>query len=1147
MRKCLTFLIALIFIFIPAFAEEITSCGYTINSPGTYYVVQDLYAIPNIACIHINASNVVLDCQNYMIYGDGIGYGIITISDTAPGYQENVEIRNCRIKNYYASITVKGKNIKISNVQIDGNNIDGSIGIAVAYGSHSATIEKSIIIKTRTGVSAVSTSIVFIRDSAITNNIRGVYLSGISYAGVYKNVFNNNIDLLIDQVYGSVSGITYDNKFYGGGVSISGSHAMQFFNHPPSQIHTCGSNIMGGCAIGGNFWKTYSHNCINNDRDSFCDYAYQIPGTNYVDLYPLAEPQPFMCANLETHSVYMSPTDTKTINWNIWWNYLINPPQFIVVSMPEKFSLGFNYNCNFNTLDGTCTVKVEISTMGASLGDYTIEVQVSSGNCWYRETITVHVVPQACSGSVELTLSPSSVNPGGSFSAVVSGLSNCGGVAYIKDYRGCVNGETLAFCQVSGSGCSVNLNAPTNVGTYRYYACFDINLDGAYTSGEYDWADLNVVSGPIPACMTISQPGTYTINYDIIGDGPCIVIFGNDIVFDCLGHSIYGRGNGPGIFVKGNNIEIKNCKIEGFYTGVFVSSSSDVKIRNNYINSTDDALSIFHSHDIEIESNELYARFTNILHNSSSIIFRGNEIAGQVAFSIGRDVYGMEITKNFVRSRISKLLTGYTMENLFYVGNGSLVDIIFYDNVVEKTPKIADSLDGVKPNVKLNIYPTDGISITYNMKIGGNYWWDYAHTDKCKDENFDNFCDKPYEPQAGFVDEYPLSELTTFYACPEDIINMGYFIRSTELNKPGEYRIGTDIETNSSSCFTIFVEPSPPYSWFTGAGHVNNVVIDCLGHKIKYNGAGTVFYVLSSTNFTLKNCKIEVGPDAKRAILYATYTNTFEIPWIKLINNEIVSYSPVLVATAPPECPLPEAPKEIEPGARNDKVGVFLYNNKITTSSTALKLYCSVGEITKNNITADKCMQIGNPGYFSGFGVKPVKVYDNMFLCDVNQPIVIDSNYLDTEYAWNVEPKAGLNILGGGRIGGNFWYNYSLKCNDTNYDGFCDEPFVINEKNKDLYPLSWYILSISVPPIPSYPMLTPASIFFVLSLGLSAGLEYVARKFGSTSFGVIFGASFITMMLIGAIANIIPGWMLIVFVIISAFMFAYIVVKLIGG
>jgi len=1149
MKIGLTVLIAIMFILIPIRADEISACT-VISSPGDYYLTNDLYASPTAPCIIINASNVVLDCRHHTIYGPGGGFGIITINETsAPGYRTGIQIHNCRLENFYRAIAIHGR-VTIRNVTIDANNIDDSMGIVLMYGNNAGILDVSVI-NAEVGIGIYYSGYVLIEKTRLTSDKTCITLTGIDFIDIHDSAFNCFFRTL--DVFGPrVTGRIYNNAFYSSDVAVTGTHDLVFWV-TPSAPGRCDTNYLGGCRIGGNYWYTYSRNCRNDNRDSFCDFAYQIPGTNFIDNYPLADPQPYLCAQLEVNRIYMAPTDTRTINWHLTWNSRIVQPNFQVVSAPSGFSVSFDTSqCNFGAENGICTVIVNINTNNVNTGSYNLQIRSTCADCNYDETITVEVVSEPCSGTVTLTLNPSVVNPGAQFNAIISGLSNCGGVAYIRDYRGCVDGDTLATCEVSGSGCSATLNAPTIPGVYRYYACFDMNLDGQFLSGEYDYENLEVTTGPTPGCGIITSSGTYTISNDVYapaGNTFCYYISANDVTFDCQGYTIFGNNVQYGFFIAdSSNVEVKNCRIVDFQASILSDESRDIRIYNNFLNASFSGIITKESSGIIISNNEIISRIAGIWFssNTSSVIVEKNGIAGFASFVLETDAYNIDIRRNSINVRLSRLYIGEPTRYLFFVENGSLVSARFYDNVVKGRPDvILYSMDNVPPNIKLNIPPTDGISITYNMKVGGNFWWNFS--EECEDSNFDNFCDTPYEAEYGIKDEYPLATLRTFYACPTDIANSGYYIHSTQIEKPGEYRIGADIETSlGPTCFTIYTEPSPPYSWITGAGRVNSVTFDCQGHSIKYNGGASVFLITSSTNFTLKNCKIEVGPDASRAILYATYTNTVDMPTISLINNEIISYPPVLVATAPAECPLPYLPEMEE--ARNDKISVYLYGNRIVSSSTALQIYCALGEITKNNITADKCMKIGNPDYFRGFGlVKAVKVYDNMMFCDIYQPIEIDSAYPQTLYAWNIEPTPGPNILGGGTIGGNLWYNYSFECNDTNFDGFCDEPFVINSENKDEYPLSSYVLTVTLPPIPTYPMLTLASVFFMLSLGFSAALEYVVSRSGSSPFGLVFGISFIVMMIFGSLLNILPGWILIAVIIASAFLFGYIILRMVMG
>ncbi|MEM2070861.1 MAG: CARDB domain-containing protein, partial [Archaeoglobaceae archaeon] len=73
-------------------------------------------------------------------------------------------------------------------------------------------------------------------------------------------------------------------------------------------------------------------------------------------------------------------------------------------------------------------------------------------------------------------------------------------------------------------------------------------------------------------------------------------------------------------------------------------------------------------------------------------------------------------------------------------------------------------------------------------------------------------------------------------------------------------------------------------------------------------------------------------------------------------------------------------------------------------------------------------------------------------------PIFIYSNIAEAN-TWNTTLQEGTNILGGNWLGGNAWLKpdgtgYSQTCLDSNNDGICDQPYVIDEENIDYLPLS---------------------------------------------------------------------------------------------
>ncbi|NOQ38246.1 hypothetical protein GQ472_05135, partial [archaeon] len=81
-------------------------------------------------------------------------------------------------------------------------------------------------------------------------------------------------------------------------------------------------------------------------------------------------------------------------------------------------------------------------------------------------------------------------------------------------------------------------------------------------------------------------------------------------------------------------------------------------------------------------------------------------------------------------------------------------------------------------------------------------------------------------------------------------------------------------------------------------------------------------------------------------------------------------------------------------------------------------------------------------------------IYDN-YIVNPKKPAV----YGTYTNAWNTSKTSGTNIIGDPYIGGNYWADsagtgFSETCTDSDNDGFCDTPYVINSYNIDYLPLS---------------------------------------------------------------------------------------------
>ncbi|MBI5697461.1 MAG: hypothetical protein HZC29_02970, partial [Thaumarchaeota archaeon] len=118
-----------------------------------------------------------------------------------------------------------------------------------------------------------------------------------------------------------------------------------------------------------------------------------------------------------------------------------------------------------------------------------------------------------CSGTITLSLSPTTVAPSGSVTPSSSGLSSCDGKTVYFKKDSCA-GTQVSSCTVSGSGCTgASFTAPSTTGSYTYYACVDKNGDSDYSdSGESDPETLTVSTAPPPSCDLTSASITANCN-----------------------------------------------------------------------------------------------------------------------------------------------------------------------------------------------------------------------------------------------------------------------------------------------------------------------------------------------------------------------------------------------------------------------------------------------------------------------------------------------------------------------------------------------------------------------------------------------------------------------------------------------------------
>ena len=159
----------------------------------------------------------------------------------------------------------------------------------------------------------------------------------------------------------------------------------------------------------------------------------------------------------------------------------------------------------------------------------------------------------------------------------------------------------------------------------------------------------------------------------------------------------------------------------------------------------------------------------------------------------------------------------------------------------------------------------------------------------------------------------------------------------------------------------------------------------------------------------------------------------------------------------------------------------FIFNNIGVEFVGTIKAYVNISgaNISSNNIGLYvntigilnlTSSIISNNTNYGIYGYPATTVYNNILNNTVNYMPV---NYGSRIVNWNTTLQPGYNIWNSslGYIGGNLWTNpdgngYSDICNDTDYNGFCDDPYIINSTTGDIdyLPIAKYVGQVYIPP-----------------------------------------------------------------------------------
>jgi len=271
----------------------------------------------------------------------------------------------------------------------------------------------------------------------------------------------------------------------------------------------------------------------------------------------------------------------------------------------------------------------------------------------------------------------------------------------------------------------------------------------------------------------------------------------------------------------------------------------------------------------------------------------------------------------------------------------------------------------------------------------------------------------------------------------------------TQIDSPGYYYLTRDLAgVEGWSCIKI---------------SASDVVFDGNGFSIVGDGSGDGISVFnfSISNVTIKNVTVKnywTGIDLSncRNCTIANVAASENYYGISLSSSSRNKISDVTVSGNRHGIHLSSTSNSMianVTASENYFNGISLYyskNNTISNVTLANNWHgVSLDSSDKNTITK---------GYFRNNEV-------GIYLWDSNNNLIYDNYFNNTKNAsisagsniWNASKTPGKNIVGGNYLGGNYWGSpngkgFSDTCSDSNYDGFCDQPFAIDDKNIDYFP-----------------------------------------------------------------------------------------------